>query len=193
MNSTPNKRTLEERTIAAIEKKQRLLAQQQTLFETYNKLQREVDNYSAMFLTYENIDEKYLGRNNPIIIGNAHTRMSILDIGKVNTEKAMIINGYVFPEGYRAKRKYLRHYDCSKKTSDDKIFYFCDVDSEWSIKCTCGKLYKDFELFANDFQAFDIGSVEEFFGLTHANVVVMIEEMKEMEKLKEHPRHKKKK
>lgn len=189
MEFSKSAETLEQRLAEALDKKQSLLSKQEILLQKYNMLQRDIDNYSAMFLTFEDSDDKTLSKNNPIIIGNANTRMSILEIGKINLNNILINNGYIFPIGFRAKRKYLKHNDCIKKTSDGKIFYFCKVTDKWIIECTCGKEYNDFEGFKNDFASFDISTPEDFFGLTHPSVVAMIEGMAEVDKVDGYARH----
>ncbi|KAM0677105.1 hypothetical protein BDAP_002266 [Binucleata daphniae] len=125
----------------------------------------------------------------PIIVGNASTRMSILDLGKlppVNTNKEAAncsntnnelddrthTQQYIYPIGYKAKRRYNKHPNC--KRSDEKVFYIMHIkNNEKEISC-CDKKWTNWDEFKSEVGG-EIKTVEEFFGLDNLAVMKLIE------------------
>lgn len=172
------------------EKKHALLLKKDLLISELRKLQ----NHLSLQSTILSSDSLYTGKEYPIILGNASTRMSVLELGRLphKSEKTNFNAMYIYPIGYKAKRKYKRHNDCIKKSLDDKMFYLCSINlNEMCIQCFCGRNFKGtieekekiWEEFRNETLDGEVENIDEFFGLSHTGLVKIIEEMGDLKGL----------
>ncbi|KAM0675523.1 hypothetical protein GVAV_000889 [Gurleya vavrai] len=162
--------------IQQFKKKQNLSKTHFSLLEELNSLSKHKESLIELRMYLEE-NEIPVYSQFPVIIGNAFTRMSILDLGRlpdVNDLNGHTAN-YILPRGFKAKRRYNKHKNC--KRNDDKVFYICNINEkgEKEISCVDGK-WTDFSKFKEDVGG-EIKSFEEFFGFDNPGLIKMIEGM----------------
>lgn len=120
----------------------------------------------------------------PIILGKAHSKFSLTSLGILPPEEytSFYNRMYIYPIGYKSKRKYL-----SPQKEEQKITYFCQIRSVngeciFEIRATGGKHWSGpkaqvWEIFSKEFDKISFTSIEGFFGLSNETVQKMIEEM----------------
>ncbi|KAM0686674.1 hypothetical protein COBT_002096 [Conglomerata obtusa] len=151
----------------------------QIQFELQEKLEVLSKHKESLILLHNQLEEKEILPTSqfPIIIGNAHTRMSILDLGQLSTTDVDVFHTsqYIFPKNYKAKRKFIKHKDCRR--NDDRVFYICFVDQFGNKEISCvDKKWNDWESFKNDVGG-NINSFGEFFGFENIGLIKMIESL----------------
>lgn len=124
-------------------------------------------------------------RDYPIILGNANTRMSVLDLGTLpspNTEnfKAYFTTTNIFPINFKAKRRFNNYKSYANKTpGDNKQFYICEIleGPRFLIRSADKREWDDWNEFVKEFDDMWVADIVEFFGLTHPALIKMIEEL----------------
>lgn len=160
----------------AIAEKKSLLLQKENCLKDLESKNAYKTSLISLHLQLEEKDQPQTSQF-PIIVGNASTRMSILDLGRFATENIDMYHtpAYIFPIGYKAKRRYNKHPNC--KRSDEKVFYILQMKENLEKEISCSdKRWTSWEEFKNEVGG-DIKTVEEFFGLDNLAVMKLIESL----------------
>ncbi|EJW03031.1 hypothetical protein EDEG_02581 [Edhazardia aedis USNM 41457] len=161
------------------------------------KLLEDQRIYSTLLISLENepnLMSTLESREYPIIMGNASTRMSILNLGILPEKEVDKFHSedVIFPLGYTAKRKYKVHDKTVKKYPGDKMFYFCCVKEGCllEIKSQDNRVWSGKNVWVDFCKSFqekvEMQNVAEFFGLTHPTLQKMIEGMGDISHFKKY-------
>lgn len=164
-----------------------------SLYKEQSELVKRLEVLERQEVIFKDIVSRCHGKNAevddlkqqyPIILGTAHTRMSVTSLGKLpdGDEERFHSRTAIYPVGYTMRRKYTMYRDYKKKTKS-KITYTCMVDSEnvFVIKADDGHKWEGedcWEKFSKDFDGrMKFKDIEEFFGFTHVTLLQLIESL----------------
>ncbi|KAI5187224.1 hypothetical protein NEHOM01_2022 [Nematocida homosporus] len=120
----------------------------------------------------------------PLVLGKSHSKFTVTSIGILPSEEcfAFYNQNYIYPPGYKIKRKYN-----GLTKSDPKVVYYCQIRNEngeciFEIRTINGKIWSGsreevWRSFSSEFEKMSFTSLENFFGLTHESIQTLIESM----------------